>query len=172
MSPSYSREILPFPLRPHENADNSALCFQKSLLWGPFSEICFFGTRNHRLRVDRRLQRRKKNLPFQKYPGAILISYRNMRIGQIRRSRALQILSVDETKKTSNIVVLLVLLGKTKRHQSFWPALLLNMQETCANHRLKRLILFFQSFSWPELFYPCNPNVKSRLVCFFSSFKI
>lgn len=97
---------------------------------------------------------------------------RKRNVGQIRRSRALQILSVDETKKTSNIVVLLVLLGKTKRHQSFWPALLLNMQETCANHRLKRLFLFFQSFSWPELFYPCNPKVKSRLVCFFSSFKI
>lgn len=70
MSPSYSREILPFPLRPHENADNSALCFQKSLLWGPFSEICFFGTRNHRLRVDRRLQRRKKKSSFSKISGS------------------------------------------------------------------------------------------------------
>ena len=68
MSPSYSREILPFPLRPHENADNPALCFQKSLLLGPFSEIYFFGTRNHRLRVDRRLKRRKKIFLFKNIP--------------------------------------------------------------------------------------------------------
>lgn len=61
MSASYSREIFPFPLRPHENADNPALCVQKSLLQGPFSEICFFGTRNHRLRVDRRNGEKKSS---------------------------------------------------------------------------------------------------------------
>ena len=46
---------------PHENADNPALCVQKSLLQGPFSEICFFGTRNHRLRVDRRNGEKKSS---------------------------------------------------------------------------------------------------------------
>ena len=44
------------------------LCFQKSLLQGPFSEICFFCTRNHRLRVDRRLKRRKKIFLFKNIP--------------------------------------------------------------------------------------------------------
>ena len=43
MSPSYSREILPFPLRPHENADNPALCLiSKNLYYrGRFQKSTF-----------------------------------------------------------------------------------------------------------------------------------